>query len=397
LQQFPLRFVGDEAIDDAGQIERILTQHAENAHRAPLLEGDQLVVVEQLNAFGLSAAQIAKRTKIKRDTVNTAIAVTKSDLAKAATSRYDFLTLEQAAAVAEFDDNAEAVKQLILTAQQGHGFLHLVQRLRDEREERIATQPIIDELDASGVKIIDRPRWKDPAKPLKQLGTADDALTPDVHAICDGHVAWIDEEWIKLHDNDDSNDNEEEGYDLTYVAVFGCSDPVAYGHVGPRSTVVRNSRNGSQVSDEEAKAERQRVLRNNKAWRAAETVRREWLTAFVSRKSAPKGAQRYIFSELAIGGFQLCDAMGKHHRFGCELLGVIDAGALTATLKNASDARAQMITLALVLGAHEADLGVHTWRSRNRAAERYLSQISAWGYELSEIEQSVIKDDSDDA
>jgi ParB family chromosome partitioning protein len=84
--------------------------------------------------------------------------VAKSDLAKAASDRYDFLTLEQAAAVAEFDDDAEAVKQLILTAQQGHGFGHLVQRLRDERKERIATQPIIDELTAAGVKIIDRPR-----------------------------------------------------------------------------------------------------------------------------------------------------------------------------------------------------------------------------------------------
>ena len=53
--------------------------------------------------------------------------------------------------------------------------------------------------------------------------------------------------------------------------------------------------------------------------------------------------------------------MQKHHRFGCDLLGVMDAGTLTSALKNASDARAQMITLTLVLGAHEADLGVHTW------------------------------------
>jgi hypothetical protein len=40
--------------------------------------------------------------------------------------------------------------------------------------------------------------------------------------------------------------------------------------------------------------------------------------------------------------------------------------------------------------------GAHTWRSRNRAAERYLSQIAIWGYDLSETEQSVIKDDSDE-
>jgi ParB family transcriptional regulator, chromosome partitioning protein len=399
LATVPVEIVSDETTDDAGQIERILTQHAENAHRAPLLQSDQLAVVEQLNAFGLSAAQIAKRTKIKRDTVNTAIAVTKSDLAKTATSRYNFLTLEQAAAVAEFDDDAEAVKALIVAAQQDHGFLHLVQRLRDGREERIAKQPIIDELAAAGVKIIDRPRWSDPAKPLEQLGTSDDPLTPEAHTSCDGHVAWIDEEWTKLgdNDNDDSSDDGEDGYELTYVAVYGCSDPVTYGHVEPTTTALRSSRNGSQISDQEAKAERQRVLRNNKAWRTAEAVRRDWLKTFVARKSAPKGAQRFIFSELATGGYQLSDAMQKRHRFGRELLGMIDDGALTATLKNAGDARAQMITLALVLGAHEADLGVHTWRSRNRAAaERYLSQISSWGYELSEIEQSVIKDGSDD-
>jgi ParB family chromosome partitioning protein len=226
---------------------------------------------------------------------------------------------------------------------------------------------------------------------------SDDSLTPEAHASCEGHVAWIDEEWTKLHDNDDSNDDDEEGYDFSYRAVYGCSDPVAYGHIEATAATGRNSRNGTQVSDQEARAERQRVLRNNKAWRAAETVRREWLKAFIASKSAPKGAQRFIFTELAIGGRQLCDAMEKHHHLGRELLGFANASALTATLRNAGNARAQMITLALVLGAHEADLDVYTWRSHNHtAAERYLSQISSWGYELSEIEQSVIKDGSDD-
>ena len=54
-----------------------------------------------------------------------------------------------------------------------------------------------------------------------------------------------------------------------------------------------------------------------------------------------------------------------------------------------------MITLALVLSAFEATLGVHTWRSPDAVVARYLSQIAAWGYELSEIEQSVIKSDPD--
>jgi ParB family chromosome partitioning protein len=131
----PVEIVGDEATDDAAQIERILTQHAENSHRAPLTSSEQLGVVEQLSAFGMSAAQIAKRTKIKRGAVDASLAVVGSDLAKAATERYDFLTLEQAAAVAEFDNDRDAVKQLAVAAHQGRGFDHFLQRLREDRAD----------------------------------------------------------------------------------------------------------------------------------------------------------------------------------------------------------------------------------------------------------------------
>jgi hypothetical protein len=65
---------------------------------------------------------------------------------------------------------------------------------------------------------------------------------------------------------------------------------VTCGHIEPS---VGNSRNGRQISDEQAKAERQRVLRNNKAWRASESVRRNWLKTFIARKSAPKGSASF--------------------------------------------------------------------------------------------------------
>ena len=62
-------------------------------------------------------------------------------------------------------------------------------------------------------------------------------------------------------------DDHGDSFNRTYVAVYGCSDPVADGHVEPSVKAVHN---GRQTSGEEAKAERQRVLRNNKAWRTAE-------------------------------------------------------------------------------------------------------------------------------
>jgi ParB family chromosome partitioning protein len=409
LATVPVEIVGDEATDDAAQIERILTQHAENAHRAALTSGEQLGVVEQLSAFGMSAAQIAKRTKMKRKTVDASIAVVRSDLAKAATERYDFLTLEQAAAVAEFDNDSDAVKQLVVAAQQGRGFDHLVQRLREDRADEALVDAKVAELVTAGVTVIDRPRWTDAAKHLDTLaGQTDTEITPKSHAECPGHAAYVEVFWDVDEDADDPEDDERRVAEATYV----CLDPVQYGHIEAAQESSRRASNShaqsapfSTQADEEAKAERRRVLDNNKAWRAAETVRREWLKNFVARKTAPKGAVRYIFSEVAEGDHQLRDGMDKQHEFARELLGLDapvsrwqqtpGADALINTLGNAGDGRAQVITLALVLGAFETTLGVHTWRNPNAGAGRYFTQIAAWGYELSEIEQSVIKSDSE--
>jgi hypothetical protein len=49
------------------------------------------------------------------------------------------------------------------------------------------------------------------------------------------------------------------------------------------------------------------VLDNNKAWRAAETVRREWLKSFVAA-SRTEGALRFISSKVPEGDHQLMTA-----------------------------------------------------------------------------------------
>jgi hypothetical protein len=76
-------------------------QYAENEHRTGLIQADKVGVVEQLSLLKASAAQIAKRTRMRRSQVDQALAVTRSDLARAATVRYE-LTPDQAAAIAEF-------------------------------------------------------------------------------------------------------------------------------------------------------------------------------------------------------------------------------------------------------------------------------------------------------
>src|SRR5690348_17084648 len=53
-----------------------------------------------------------------------------------------------------------------------------------------------------------------------------------------------------------------------------------------------------------------------------------------------------------------------------------------------SSKRATLLTAALLLAAWEAKTGTHTWR--NAETRRYLGQVTAWGYEPSEVERLAI-------
>jgi ParB family transcriptional regulator, chromosome partitioning protein len=128
-----------------------------------------------------------------------------------------------------------------------------------------------------------------------------------------GHAAYIEVFWEVDEDAEDPEDDEQRVAEATYV----CLDPVQYGHLEPPQESSRAQQAADVDEDapqEAAKAERRRVLANNKAWRTAETVRREWLKNFATRKTAPKGATGYVFAELAQGDNQL---RGQHGETAC--------------------------------------------------------------------------------
>ena len=87
--------------EKAAEIVRIIRQVTENDHRAGLREADRVHAHQQLALLGLSAGQIARRTRTGVRGVKASLTVADSELAAAAMARYD-LTLEQAAVLAEF-------------------------------------------------------------------------------------------------------------------------------------------------------------------------------------------------------------------------------------------------------------------------------------------------------
>lgn len=143
--------------DDA---DRLIDQMAENDHRTALTTTERARGFEQLAGLGLTAAQIAKRTASPKADVAAALTVAGSELATEAAARWDFLTLEQAATLAEFEDDAEAVKALTIAAQRGQ-FDHTAQRLRDERAEAVALAHAAAALTQQGVKVVQEPSWDD--------------------------------------------------------------------------------------------------------------------------------------------------------------------------------------------------------------------------------------------
>jgi ParB family chromosome partitioning protein len=382
----PVEVVGDESTDDAAQIERILTQHAENVHRTGLTAAEEVEVVAQLSAFGVKAGDITKKTRIAKNNVKAAIAVAGSELAKVASERYDFLTLEQAATIAEFEADGEAVKKLVVAAQEGV-FAHMAQRLREDREEGKLIAVAEAELLKQGVTVIEAPGYNSPIKPLVQIRRTARTLTDQAHESCPGHAAFVE---AYFDYEDDESDRGQWVTEVTYV----CTDPVAYGHLKPRGTAAKANEpvdtSAQDAADEAAREERRRVVANNKAWRAAEAVRREWLKTFLARKSAPKGAAAFIADELVSGRFMATNGYDSP-RLALELFGGF------VEPEGASDGRCLVIALGVIIGAHETATTERAWRDKwaGTKAARYLSQLVEWGYQVSEIEQSVIDMASD--
>ncbi|GAB89070.1 ParB/RepB/Spo0J family partition protein [Gordonia rhizosphera] len=172
------------------------------------------------------------------------------------------------------------------------------------------------------------------------------------------------------------------------------------------SAADRAARVAQDQADREAaeKEQRRRVLKLNKLGVAAQQVRRGKLREVLGRKTLPKG------TAAAVAGFVATTLWNYHpllaqtakdadaQQVTTELLG---ADPMTA-LDGAGAERRQVITLAIVCGAHEANLPKDAWRPAGafeysrmgRTARtdylRFLADVV--GYSLSDIEQVIVGD-----
>lgn len=131
---------------------------------------------------------------------------------------------------------------------------------------------------------------------------------------------------------------------------------------------------------------------------SAETVRREWLAGFLTRKTAPKGAEALICEAVVTGQHFLYKAMEQNHPMlrtlldhGADKSRWDSASAVASIAKRTSTPKAAtMTTLAALVAAWEATTGKHSWRNPSRWDARMLAAMMEWGYEPSEVERILL-------
>lgn len=366
---------------DDDEARRLIEQWTENHHRRDLRASDDVAVFEQLALLGMKPTQIARKTRAKKEHVETALQVAGSARAKAVTAKYD-LTLDQAAVIAEFGDDDEAVKALTVAAvKDPEQFPHVAQRLRDARAEAQAVADLAASLVEAGTSVIERPGSGDATTELDHLAVMDGEdrtpLSPETHAGCPGRAAWILKSWRGPQ------------------AIHVCTDPQGNGHVARWVYATQDERAKGPMSEEQ-KAERRALIANNKAWRSAEVVRREWLATFAARKTAPKDAAMFLAGRLVanVGSLDKAHTQSRHGLARVllglpEHVGYGQPDPLAEMVAKATAARAAHLALVLMLAAIEDATSTDTWRSSSEQDRAYFAALEGWGYALSEVEALV--------
>jgi len=430
-----------DADDKALTIERIVEQLA-SFQREGLRTRDRVTAIEQLALAGMSATKIAKATRTKKKDVDATLAVANSAIALDLIEQGAGLTLEQSATLAAYDDDPEAQQWLLNAARRGQ-FDFQAKQLADNAAERAALLAQVAAYAADGIRSVTRTPYDHDRIDRLITTEGDPAVIEDVpvehrvaHVWADETESWTDAEGNAVAEDTIDWSLDDDVFDENAEPAEGLRDPrtltrtVTYviettwyverrSEIGlqlrsyntPNSPVAEVREADKAAEDEAQKQERRRVRVLNAASVTAREVRIEKLTAWLARKTLPKGSAPKVAKFIA-------ESMRAHHdMFGAnsmqgnaaEIAATILGGDPAELIEQATTAdRAQIIGLGIALASREAHMWKDAWR--NVGDRNYLggSQVSAragylhflvevTGYTLSDVEQVIAGDtDADD-
>ncbi|MBN7428746.1 putative transcriptional regulator [Mycobacteroides abscessus subsp. massiliense] len=441
LATVPVRVQQPIAATDKQRTAERVTEQLATDNAKGLTVAQKAKGVQELLLADVTPAKVAKVTGYGKEFVNAATKVVKSTKALAALDEAQ-LTMEQALALIEFEDDDQAIEYLKDAATEGE-FDHRASELRirkaAEADYTERTKPYADK----GFTILpfDFRQWQsdlDIVHAERLYASLDDSDDRDVsiETIESNPQLWavhlseqecyidtrtdavVDEDLIEWSLEDKPDEEAPEGRihpkhigdAERFLPEYYCKDTAAAGvftweerleayraqHQTSAPSPGHDADERRNAAEEAARAERRKVLQLNRLGEAAQTVRRTWVRErLLSRKTPPKGAAIFLAQELVAHPDTITDYRAAD--MAAELLGTTEKGrtgltALTADLAENADPRAIVVILGQLLGAMEAQTAKDSWRGGyyERSCKRYLQFLVDNGYEPAPVEQVIL-------
>jgi len=392
--------VGDPALSDA---DRVARQIILNEQRTKLTDADLTGAHQTLFDLGVSADQIARRTNAPKKLVDQTLAIAGSTIAtehlQAGT-----VTLEHAATIAEFDDDAEASARLVwLAINEPNRFPHHAAQLQAERQRAAERAALVTKLTEAGVTIITEPAYADRYSIIEidQLFT-DAALTNPLSTDSTKVDGAEGRRGLRAYVYEDHDGDSDTAWYPVYCIEGWSEDGLYAGPENYESTELpketpakEKPTTSTDPTPEEviATAQRRAVIANNKAWPLAKDVRRTWIIEqLLVTPKLPTTVQLMIaYKQTSLVPHESYGS-GVHHAL--EWLDAPkgkysqrDAGKYLALAAG----NAERLNLAIALASVEDTFGAKdSWRRDPEKIARYLDLLQRWGYGLSDLEQTIV-------
>jgi ParB family chromosome partitioning protein len=352
--------------------EQIADMLAENLHRRDLTRLEEAAGYGQLSMFdGWNPERIASRVGRPVEHVRAGLAAAKVSDQLRPKVVDGALTLEQAAAIEAYAVDAKAYQRLLRAASYPPGLHHALadeRHKRDVADRKTATRR---QLADAGVRVIGKAKnfpWSSVEARVTELTTPDgELLTPEAHASCPGHAAFIDD---------------------TGEAVFVCQHPKDWNHGTPAGYAHR-SKAEVQAAEEAAQARRQQ----DEALKVADEARASFLQDYLSRKGRPAaGTLRTALSILAAREMHYGSTRSEAgHLLNPDAAEGTAGAVFGEAVAKTADNRLPLIILAYAAAAAEANMRSRqaTWQFYPELAVQWLTILEDLGYPLSEVETEL--------
>lgn len=375
--------------------ERVIDQLIVNDHRAALTEVEHTGAFKTLALFGMAATQISRRTSTPIARVGDSIKVANNETAAHALANYS-IDLTQAVVIADFSTDKKATKELIQTAEtRPDQFNHVAAKLRTKRELAAHRDALADQIAADGfTRLADLASWGRTTEGdytlIAKLAKPD---TPQVELTVDD-----------IRSNPDAAAAIRQTYDTSAAGYRDWAEVNYYlkNHVQHGFIDIQDAPGPERTPEQIAAAEaHERAIAESRAARAARdaaaAVRRAFISELLERPTPPADATTFIAWALTYDG-------NFYHTYNgipelvMDWLGLDAPQKETATVVRGALARrpklALTFTFALALHNMEiytADFNPDYPRPEHAGPIKlHLEQLRAWGYGLSDAEQSIL-------